>query len=817
MKAQQYQLFYHLLRTVILVVLPIASIFSQLKITVTDINNTPLIGVYVTYNNTHITSDLTGIVLIDETLKKDTPIKFEYIGFTDKVLTFDQILKEGSIVKMMAQAQALEEIEIVGRTGSRPIDLPYKIKSISSEDIYNSSVQNSAEAIELSGGAYIQKSQMGGGSPILRGFEANKILLVVDGVRLNNAIYRNGHLQNAITIDPSILKQAEVIFGAGSLLYGSEALGGVIHYKTQSPLLNFDENQTFKSKITAFARYNSANQEKRFHINHRFSKRKWGVITSLTFTDYDDLRSGSNRSENYPAYGLRPNFVEVINGKDLIITNPNPNVQIGTAYSQYDILQKWVFQNNANLKTGLNLQYSSSSNIPRYDNLTEIRDGSLRYAEWYYGPQERLLISPNFTFSKSNKVFDRLKVIGSFQKISEDRVGRNLYDNIEENQNEDVSVYGLTIDFNKRVNHSQKLSYGADFHYNEVNSVAFTKVNPYSDSPEIFNNFLSRYPSGGSTLSNLGFYVQHNWQNQDSSIIWINGVRWTNQTVNFSYSRNDPFEWPDYFYDGIQSSNSAVVGITGLNVKKGRFLFKASTGTSFRSPNVDDLAKIRVNGDEITIPNPDLNSEKVWNSELNITYSIPKFSVGITGYYTRLSDAIIRETFTLPNGESEYITRTDTLVVTANVNANSGYIKGISAEFNWQMVPRLTLKSSINFQAGQSEDSEGNSSPLAHIPPTYGRTSLDYNINRYNFQFIWRFNAWKHIEDYGGSVDNPDFATVDGAPSWHNLGINTNFTMNEQLKFGLAIDNLLDLHYRPFASGLSAAGRHVVMSVKYVL
>ena len=81
----------------------------------------------------------------------------------------------------------------------------------------------------------IQKSQLGGGSPIIRGFEANRVLLVVDGVRMNNAIYRSGHLQNALTVDANALEIVEVVFGPSSTIYGSDALGGVVHFYTKKP------------------------------------------------------------------------------------------------------------------------------------------------------------------------------------------------------------------------------------------------------------------------------------------------------------------------------------------------------------------------------------------------------------------------------------------------------------------------------------------------------------------------------------------------------------------------------------------------------
>lgn len=813
---EQRSLFYCQWLSTIFIVLSLQmSGFCQSTITVIDDTNQSLVGVYVSYADVQTTTDLNGKFTLQGSIGDDVIFSLEYVGFKDLQISFSDIQKNNNTIQLLADNQILEEVIIIGRTNARPIDLPYQIERITSEEIYKSSAQNSADAIGLNAGAYIQKSQLGGGSPTLRGFEANKILLVVDGVRMNNAIYRNGHLQNAITIDPSILEQAEVIFGAGSLLYGSEALGGVIHFRTKSPLLNFDESVSSKHKISAFARFNSSNNEKRFHIDHVFSKRKFGVLTSVTYSDFGDLRTGSNRSSEYPEFGLRPNFVEVINGEDVVQVNDNPNVQVGTGFSQYDILQKWAFEVSDDIKTELNLQYSNSSNIPRYDNLAENRNGNLRFAEWYYGPQERILISPKISFSKKNLLFDNAQLIGSFQKIAEDRISRNLNDSVEENQNEDVKVFGVTLDFNKRLHQNHKLVYGLDYHYNEVVSTAFSRTNPYSSNPTLASDILTRYPSGGSQLKNFGVYIQHNWQNRDSSIIWINGLRWTNQTVDILYDRSDVIEWPEFFYGGIVNKNSALVGISGLNIVKGDFTFKASSGTSFRSPNVDDLAKIRVNGDEITVPNTNLDSEKVWNNELTIEYRKKAFAIGLTGYYTHISDAIIREDFLLPDGSSIYINRGDTLNVTGNVNANSGTIKGVSLQLEVDLTSKLTFNSNLNIQRGEARNNEGEKSPLGHIPPTFGRSTLGYNTENFDVQLNWQFNLWKRLEDFGGSVDNPELATVDGSPAWHNIGINAQFHMNESITLSGGIDNIFDVHYRPFASGLSAPGRHVVFAIRY--
>ncbi len=785
----------------------LSATLSSQEIKVIDENNVPLIGVHVFAGQNVMVTDLEGNAFVS--LSAEEELRLEYLGYKEERYSLEELIELNFLIQLQPDNEIIDEVIIIGRTDARELDLPYNVTHIKAEQIFSSNAQNSADALALNSGAYVQKSQLGGGSPILRGFEANKVLLVVDGIRMNNAIYRNGHLQNAITIDPAILQQMEVIYGPGSLLYGSEALGGVIHFRTQSPLLDFSDGTASKHRFNIHSRYNSADQEKTIHVDHMLSKRKFGVLTSVSYTDRGDLRSGANRSDEYPNFGTRPFYVEVTENGDEIIENADPNVQIGTAYNQLDILQKYVYQVSENLKTELNLQYSTSGDIPRYDNLSEYRNGQLRFAEWYYGPQKRLLIAPKFSWTQRNMLFDKASLISSYQQIEESRYSRNLNATQLEAQIENVSVLGLTIDFNKRINLHHKLTYGADLHYNDVGSQA------NAQEGNLTSPILTRYPSGSSQLRNAGAYIQHNWQNTDSTLVWATGIRYSNQEVNLLYSRNDPFQWPDYFYDGIVSKNSAVVGITGINYQKGPLIAKVSTGTAFRSPNVDDLAKIRVNGDEITVPNPDLDSEKVWNSEITLGYRKSNFTFSGTAFYTQLTDAIVRETFTLPDGSDTYFINNDSLIVTANVNSAAGTIRGLSLNLAAQFSEQLAFEGSINIQKGIQENAEGTTSPLGHIPPTYGRHKLTYALKKVELSLSHNYNAWKRIEDYGGSVDNPDLATIDGAPSWHTFSIASQWNFGEHWTINLALENLTDLHYRPFASGVSAAGRHVVIAARY--
>jgi hemoglobin/transferrin/lactoferrin receptor protein len=92
--------------------------------------------------------------------------------------------------------------------------------------------QTSADLLANSGHVFVQKSQLGGGSPMIRGFSTNRVLITVDGIRLNNAIFRGGNVHNVISINPFNIEKTEIILGSGSVIYGSDAIGGVMNFYT---------------------------------------------------------------------------------------------------------------------------------------------------------------------------------------------------------------------------------------------------------------------------------------------------------------------------------------------------------------------------------------------------------------------------------------------------------------------------------------------------------------------------------------------------------------------------------------------------------
>ena len=199
---------------------------------------------------------------------------------------------------------------------------------------------------------------------------------------MNNAIFRGGNLQNVISIDPFSIENTEITLGSGSVIYGSDAIGGVMSFYTQKPKLSYKDSIAFNAN--SIVRYASSTNEKTAHIDFNFGLKKWAFYTNATFSDFGDLRMGKHGPDDY----LRKEYIETNNGQDVIVQNSDPLIQKPTGYSQFNILEKIKFEPNENLFFNLGLYYSATSDYSRYDRLLRYRGENLRSAEWYYGPQK---------------------------------------------------------------------------------------------------------------------------------------------------------------------------------------------------------------------------------------------------------------------------------------------------------------------------------------------------------------------------------------------------------------------------------------------
>lgn len=684
-----------------------------------------------------------------------------------------------------------------------------QVQLLKTEDLQQLQAQSTAEVLSNMGNVFVQKSQMGGGSPVLRGFEASRILLVVDGVRMNNLIYRSGHLQNAITMDNNSLERVEVLFGPSSTVYGSDALGGVVHFFTKSPIFADSSNKKI-FKANAFARYSGVNEEQTYHADFHLGNHKWASFTSINYSDFGDLMGGKNQNPFYQkAYGERLFYVSRIDGKDSLVKNENRFLQVGSAYSQYDIVQKVAFRPNQHVKHLLNIQYSNSSDVPRYDRLTDpSSSGGLRFAEWNYGPQERLMTAYDYERTQ-NGFFHLVRAGANYQLIEESRIQRNFGNPNRTSRIEQVNVLGAFLNL-KRITQAHVLRIGIDAQYNTLTSTASTlniETNEMTSAD-------TRYPDGSNVMWNVAAYLSHTWKLTENLTI-NDGFRFGFSSLTSQFVDTSFFKLP---YSTVEQNNpvySGSLGIISTPTEDLKIALMASTG--FRVPNVDDISKVFESAPGyLIVPNSNIQPEKTVNFELGITKSFGKKAYWENVVYTTtFMDAIVTDAFQF-NGQDSVLYDGVLSRVLANQNKGEAYLFGFSSNYLIQLTEHLSWRASLNYTYGRIK-TDTTDYPLDHIPPLMARTQVSYKVGKSSADFFVNYNGWKRLKDYNlNGEDNERYATPEGMPAWFSLNFRFSYRLFDEMILQAGIDNILDTQYRHFASGINAPGRNIFGAIRLI-
>ena len=732
--------------------------------------------------------------------KDSKTLYFSHPGYEAKELTVGQGLRI-NLVFLEPQWHSSATIEVVAKRQSiEEEDIAVSKQLLDAITSRLENPQTSADMLAQSGQVLVQKSQMGGGSPIIRGFEANRVLLVVDGVRMNNAIYRSGHLQNAITVDPHYLETTEIIFGPSSVLYGSDALGGVIHFHTKQAQFSSSPD-TKEIGMNAFLRSSSANNEKMAHVDFNLGGNRLAYNLSVTGSSFGDMEMGRVRAHGYDDWGIVNQYVDPSN--DRVLQNVNSVLQPRTGYEQIDVGSKLSYRLKDSLIIGLNIQYSNSSDINRWDRLNDVRDGLPRWAEWKYGPQERFFSALNLKL-KGGLFYDDLAIVAAYQKIGEDRINRRLNSSERFVREEEVEVQSLNMDFSKRLARRSTVYYGLEIINNNVNSQStIQNINTYENAPG-----STRYPDGGSDMQSYAIYYSHSTK-WNSSTKTNAGIRYSYTSLNADFVDRQFYDLP---FENISFSNGALTGNFGMEkMLRKNLQLDLLLSSGFKSPNVDDAAKIFEKDGFVVIPNEDVKPEYLISSEVGIHrfWDERQSSFNLSVFYSRIFDALVRRDYNL-NGQDSLLYEGELARIQTNLNTNEAEVYGLAASVNWEINDWFRWSSTFNYTVG-NDLSEG--VPLAHIPPVFGKSELIFYNESLTGAFYSYYNGWKRIEDFSPStVDNPAEATVDGYPSWYTLNFRVSRRFSPSFSFNFAIENILDHHYKTFASGLSASGRNLIFS-----
>ena len=703
----------------------------------------------------------------------------------------------------------LEEVVIsVNRWEQNIREVPHRVTKVDASLVEFQNPQTAADLLGISNQVFVQKSQLGGGSPMIRGFSTNRVLLVVDGVRMNNAIFRSGNVQNVISLDANIIENAEVIFGPGSVVYGSDAIGGVMDFHTRLARLSIDKDMEVSAN--SLVRISSANQEKTGHVDVNLALKKWSFLSSITFADYGDLRQGSLGPDEY----LRPDYVERENGVDLVKINPDPEVQLPSGYDQFNAMQKIRFKPSTNWDITYALHYSKTSRYDRYDRLIlKNSEGNFTSAEWYYGPQKWLMHSLQANYLESTSLFDAVRLAIAYQDYEESRHNRNFNSSDLNIRYENVKAWSVNIDMDKKFGDRVHLYYGAEGVFNKV----FSNAHRLNINTESLSPLSTRYPDD-SDWQSLAAYLSIKIRLSEPWLLTVSN----RFNYVYTYAKFDTtfFDFP--FAEALLK-NKQVNSSLGLiyNPKETWKLF-ANFSTGFRAPNIDDIGKVfDSQPGNVVVPNPNLKPETAYNFEVGtVVNASKKLSVDFGLYYTTMDNAIARAPSTF-NGQDS-IDFDDTLSrVLSLQNVNTLYVYGVQAGIDWKIRNDLQLTSTINYQKGKEEDfASGLNGPPTHIAPTFGATHLIFSKPRFkadlyamynrsitfnNLSFTERADAHLYAKDENG---NPY------SPSWWTLNMKTSVHITRQFSIDAGVENIFDKRYRPYSSGISAPGRNLVISLR---
>jgi hemoglobin/transferrin/lactoferrin receptor protein len=738
--------------------------------------------------------------------KSAEQIVVRMLGYGTATLSYAQLQESGFGLAIAQEVLSLDHVVVSAtRWAHSNREVPGRISSLSPKDVTLQNPQTAADMLTATGEVFIQKSQLGGGSPMIRGFATNRLLIAVDGVRMNTAIFRSGNLQNIISIDPFAVERTEVLFGPGSVMYGSDAIGGVMSFHTLTPLLSLTDKAIVDGSATG--RYSSAGTEFTGHFDVNVGWRKWAFLTSLTHSDFGDLRMGRFGPDDY----LRNHYVQRQDSVDIVVANDDPLVQRPTAYAQTNVMQKVRFRPNAKWDINYGFHYSTTGDYARYDRHLRMRNGQPRSAEWNYGPQVWMMNMLSVAHTDTTLLYDHMTIRVAHQLFEESRMDRNLNNATRFVREERVHAASLNVDLGKLIGKRHEVLYGIEGVFNDVTSTGIDEdivAGTETAGP-------ARYPK--SDWTSVGAYLTYRFKASDK-VMLQGGARYNHFLLNATFDTT-LFPLP---YNEASLNSGALTGSLDLmwNPHQ-RWAIGLNLSTGFRSPNVDDLGKVfDSEPGAVMVPNPDLSAEYAYNAELSVAKVVGRWlKVDVTGYFTYLNDALVRRDFTL-SGQDSIVYAGEMSRVQAMQNAASAWVYGIQAGIELKLPKGFGILSRFNYQRGVEELEDGTTSPLRHAGPWFGSSHLTYSFQKLKLDLYAIYNGEVAFADLAVEEQGkPELYAKDAdgnnwSPSWYTLNFKAMYQVNEHVLLSGGVENITDQRYRPYSSGITAAGLNFILSLK---
>lgn len=628
------------------------------------------------------------------------------------------------------------------------------------------------DVLQYTPGVLVQKTANGHGSPFIRGFTGRQNLLMVDGVRLNNSTWRSGPVQYWNTVDSFSIDHMELVKSQGSVLYGSDAVGGTLNAFSKSAAFEDETEGAYFQHGTAYYEYrtngegsNIGRVESDFGVGG-----KWGVHLGLSGKDFGDIEDdavGRMKNTGYPEQDVDFRF-------DMALSE-RINLTIAYQYVNQDDVWRWH-------RTKYNPGWTHDEHVATGGSfLTEIYDQerSLAYIKLTgENPENASFIRrwhSTLSWQKTQDSFDNLRTLTNH---------RNSWI--------DLDTYGLDVGFESDIGPGTMV-YGLDYYRDEADSAAFRNGVFRPDDRPV---------ADGSTYQLLGAYSQYEWQPVEPVRI-SGGVRYTYAAADWDAYRSTGAP-ADTSGDGDWNDFSASLrALWDINDRWGLF---GGLSQAFRAPNLNDLTGNTVsNGGVQGLGSTDVEPEKYLTAELGTRYGKETLSGSVAVFYTWSDDSIIGEPGPLPN----------TLVAT---NGGSGHLYGFEAEGIWNISPCWALSAMAGWNEGKTDSPVTGERWNKHQLPFTSSLALRWTHPNERVWLEGRIIG-AVTEDRVDPVDqkgDPQRIPTNGTPGYIVSSLRGGWQVNDHLELTCGLENITDNDYRNHGSGQNEPGFGAILGARII-
>jgi outer membrane cobalamin receptor len=634
-------------------------------------------------------------------------------------------------------------------------------------------------------GIFVQKTNNGGGAPIIRGMIGPRVLITFDGVRLNNSVYRTGPLQYLNLFSPDSLSKIEVLRGSGSVLHGSDAMGGVLQlFPVNSLSLRKNSSRNFTGGLNLYSSNSDYEEGGSFNIHSNFG----GFGTSVVYSNntFGNFPGGDDVGvQPYSGYKKQSFFI-----KSRYIFNSG-------ILKGWKISANYLF--NEIIGAGRTDKLYSNNRLVVYDNKIH-----LAYAKIGIN-LKKLKTKGNLTFS--------------LQYFLENK-DTNTLDNdlltINKIVRDETSVFTPGIDL-KLTTKVDKYSfvYGGMYYRDKIGS----KLDIWEDglgwNPGAYTTF-----GDNSTYANWGLfaYTQYDLsKKEDKFKIKLSAGYRYHGIKGFAPSVTaDASILPE-----VNISNNGGVMFASLQyLYDSNFNGVLSFSQGYRAPNLHELIMLGNAGNDFHTPNHNLNPEYMNTLELLLKRKFKYVFLGANCFISKMEDIIIKDGSTW-NGN----TQVDDQNVVYHRNGGTANIYGFEAYSNMKFPDGVSLMTHLAYTYGEEIADDGTITPLSKIPPVFGMVKLRINT-KFTPVILGFFETYVRFalkQDRLSPLDEVDIRIPDGGtPGWYTLNFraglySSKLPLLKKLKLTFNFENLLDKKYKYHASGLYAPGRAMYVSMNFVM